>query len=48
MTNANGSQIGQSLNDFIYEWGIPENQNFPPGIPGQANLPKDFKTKTKN
>ena len=30
------------------EWGIPENQNFPRGIPGQANLPKDFKTKTKN
>ena len=29
------------------EWGIPGNQIFPRGIPGDANLPNDFKTKTK-
>ena len=28
MSKANGSQIGQSLKDFIYEWGILEHLTF--------------------
>lgn len=28
MSTANGEQIGQSLNDFIHEWGVPEHLTF--------------------
>ena len=28
MAKDNGTQVGQSLNDFIYEWRVPENLTF--------------------
>ena len=28
MLKDNGEQIGQSINDFIYEWGVPEHLTF--------------------
>ena len=41
MQKANGTQIGQSLNDFVHEWGIPEHLTFD-GAMAQIGRNTDF------
>ena len=41
LSSDNGKQIGQSLNDFIYEWGIPESLTFD-GAMAQTGRSTDF------